>query len=182
MIMNAFKLVLSLFLMSFLLNSCAVKQAFTKDIIDRYDLTDKTMKQVQFYTSQYIVLESSSVSEAQHVDGGRLVVSQNNKNFRIIIQPNTKCVFEKSDADGNIYIRFEQGNNNFLKFMVRKNDRTGKYYLAADYSDGQKGKVSYNGKTYYINSASGNAFLMVSIKKLNQSYGKNKYVKGMKVR
>lgn len=180
--MGMFKLVFGLLTVTVLTTACATKVPFTKAVIEKYDLTDITMKQVQFFTSQYIVLEANNSSEAQRVEDGKIVVSQNNKNYRIVIQPQTKCVFEKNDENGNVYIRFEQGKNNFLKFAVRKNDSNGRYYLVADYSGGTKGKVAYNDKAYYINSESGNAFLMVSIKKLNKSYGRTKVVKGMKVK
>lgn len=177
-----FKVILVGIVISFLTAGCAVRVPFTNEVIEKYDLTETSLKQIQFYTSEYIVLEAKNSTGNQYVVDGKIVDSQNNKNYRVIIQPQTKCVMEKRDDNGEIYIRFEQGKDKFLKFAVRKNDNLGRYYLVADYTDKNKGKVSYENKTYYINSSSGNAYLTVSVRKLNKTYGKNKYVKGMKVR
>jgi hypothetical protein len=180
--MNMFKVILGGIIISFLTVGCAVKVPFTNAVVEKYDLTEMALRQVQFYTSEYIVLESKNSTGNQYVSDGKIVDSQNNKNYRVIIQPQTKCILEKRGDNGEIYIRFEQGKDKFLKFVVRKNDPAGKYYLEADYSDKSQGKVTYENKTYYINSSSGNAYLMVSVRKLNKTYGKNKYVKGMKVK
>lgn len=180
--MNTFKSILGVIILSFVLGSCALKEPFTNRMIEDYSLTETALKNIQFYTSEYIVLEASNSTGNQYVSDGVIVDSKNSKNYRIIIQPQTKCVMEKRDTDGNIFIRFEQGKDKILKFAVRKNETSGRYYLVLDGIEGSKGKVSYENKTYYVNSSSGNAFLLVSIRKMNKSYGKNKYVKGIKVK
>ena|SRR5690554_4445573 len=182
--MKSFKLFLGTFVVVTMLSSCAVKVPFTQKVIVEYDLTDVRLKNVQFYTSEYIILEASNTSGNQYIVDGKIVDSRNNKNYRIVIQPQTKCVFEKMDENGDIYIRFEQGKFNYLRFALRKNDNYGRYYPVVDFSDSKnnKGRVVYENKDYYITSASSNAYLMVSIKKMNKTYGSSKYVKGMKVK
>lgn len=165
-----------------LISSCATRVPFTKEIVERYDLSDAALKQVQFYTSDYIVLEASSSTGNQYVVDGKIVDSQNSKKYNIIIQPQTKCILEKKEANGDVYIRFEQGKNKILHFAVRVNDHSGRYYLVSQASDNAKRKVDYEGKEYFINSSSANSYLMVSVQKLNKSYGENKFVKGIKVK
>lgn len=181
--MKRFRIVLTIGVLITLLSSCAMKQPFTNQIIEKYDLSEKSFRQVQFYTSGFIVLEADNVSSAQSIEGGKIVVSENNKSHKIVIQPQTKCVFEKMGENGEIYVRFEQGTYKFLKFQVRRNDASGRYYLSANFdnSKNQMGKVVYNNLPYYVTSSSANSFLLISIKKLNKTYGKTEVVKGMKV-
>lgn len=178
--MNYLRFSLLFGIITILLSSCSVKEAFTKNMVDEYDLTERSMKQLQFYTSDYIILKSNRSVSSQHIDDGKIISSKNNKNYQIIFEPRTKCVLESFDGE-NLFIRFEQGKDKFLKFAVRRNDLSGKYYLVADFSNGQKGEVQYEGKSYYIDSRSANSFLMVAVKKLDKTYGGTKVVKGMKV-
>lgn len=179
--MKRFNIILPFALVLFVVSSCALKVGFTKNLIDEYDLTERSLKQIQFYTSDYIILKSNRSTSSQNIEGGKIVSSQNNKNYQVIFEPRTKCVLEALNSDGSMVLKFEQGNNKTLKFNVRRNDANGRYYLVADFSDGQKGSLKYEGKEYYIDSGSANAYLLVAIKKLERSYGGSKVVKGMKV-
>jgi hypothetical protein len=166
----------------FAVTSCATRVPFTKEIIEKYELSEVKLKQVQFYTSDYIVLEANNSTGDQYVVDGKIIDSQNNKKYNIIIQPQTKCILEKMEKNGDVYIRFEQGKNKFLHFAVRTNDNSGRYYLVSKAANNTRRQVDYEDKEYFINSSSANAFLMVSIQKLNKTYGENKFVKGMKVK
>jgi hypothetical protein len=164
--------------------SCGVKVPFTEDIKKEYSLDDaENMKKVQFYTSTTIVLEKSILrgSKAKTEDG-TLVTSKNKIQDRIIIPVNTKCIFDSYDANGNVNIRFELGSGKTIKFGIRENQVTGRYYFIASNWDYEKGgEVQYGGDTYYATSNSGNAFLLVVIKKLQKTRRKDRVVKGLKV-
>lgn len=166
-------------ILTVLFNSCSQRIAYTDSLRDQYDLTPVSLKKVQFYTSSQIILTRSNERGSQHVSDGKLILSESKSQDRIIINPSTRCVFEKDGDEGSIYIRFEQGNGKSLRFAVRKNQNNGRYYLVADWN--KNGSLQYGGQEYTINSASGNAFLMVSIKKLTQTQRKDRVVKGMKV-
>lgn len=179
--MKRFKYIL-LIATAFSVLSCSQRVAYTDSLRDEYDLTPLSLKKVQFFTSSQIILQRSSQSGSQGIStDGKLVMNQRSKEDRIIINPSTKCVFEKDGETGAIFIRFEVGTGKILKFAVRKNQSNGRYYLDANWQSGKGGELNYGNQIYYANSASGNAFLMVSIKKLKRTQRKDRVIKGIKV-
>lgn len=162
--------------------SCSQRIPYNDDIRKEYDLTAENLKKVQFYTSSQIILQKSVQSGSQEISqGGKLVVNQNRQEDRLIINPSTKCIFEKYGDKGEVFIRFEVGTGKTLKFAVRQNQANGKFYLDANWKSDKGGEVQYGNEVYYANSASGNAFLMVSIQKLKRTKRKDRVVKGIKV-
>ena len=162
--------------------SCSQRVAYTTSLYDQYDLTPQTMKKLQFYTSSQIILQRSTQKGNQQISAdGKLVVNERNQEDRIIINPSTKCVFEKEGENGEVFIRFEVGTGKTLKFAARQNQATGKYYLVANWQTGKGGEVEYGNQIYYANTTSGNSFLMVSIQKLKRTQRKDRVVKGIKV-
>ncbi len=165
-----------------ILFSCGVKVPLTDQIKEEYNLNEQNMKKVQFYTSSTIILTKSKVSGSQGTsDGGALVSSKNSEQDRVIIYPNTKCIFDGFGPNNELNIRFEVGVGNFLKFAVRPNQNGGKYYLKADWKQDQGGQLTYGNQTYFADTNSGSAYLMVVLKKLNKTKRKDRRVKGMKV-
>jgi len=163
-------------------SSCSQRVAYTEDIRKEYDLNAENLKKVQFYTSSPIILQKSKKSGTQEItQDGKLVANQQSTEDRLIINPNTKCIFEQYGEKGEVLIRFEVGNGRTLKFAIRQNQANGRFYLDANWKSDKGGEVQYGNETYYANSSSGNAFLMVSMKKLKKTKRKDKIVKGIKV-
>ena len=168
--------------LAFTVLSCSQRVAYTTSLYDEYDLTAQSIKKLQFYTSSQIILQRSTQKGNQQISAdGKLVVNERNQEDRIIINPSTKCVFEKAGDQGEVYIRFEVGQGKTLKFAARQNQSNGKYYLVAARQAGKGGEVEYGNQIYYANTASGNSFLMVSIQKLKRTQRKDRVVKGIKV-
>ncbi|MBP6459234.1 MAG: hypothetical protein KA264_03965 [Crocinitomicaceae bacterium] len=165
------------------LASCGVKVPFTDDLKKEYELNNaENMKKVQFYTSTTIILEQNETKGAKpKTEEGTLVTSKNKIQNRLIIPVNTKCIFDSYDSNGNVNIRFELGQGKTIKFGVRENQVTGRYYFVADWSYDKGGEVLYGGEKFYATSNSGNAFLLVVIKKLQKTRRKDRVVKGLKV-
>lgn len=162
--------------------SCSQRLPYTDAIREEYDLDVTNLKRVQFYTSSPIVLQRSFESGKQEISAdGKLVANQNKREDRLIINPSTKCIFEKYGDKGEVLIRFEVGQGKTLKFAVRQNQANGKFYLDANWKSDKGGEVQYGNQVYYANSASGNAFLMVSVKKLKRTKRQDRVVKGIKV-
>ena len=67
-------------------------------------------------------------------------------------------------ADGATHFT-EVGPGKVLKFAIRPSQATGKYYLVADWKQDKGGEIMYGGETYYATALSGNAYLMVVLKK-----------------
>jgi hypothetical protein len=167
-------------LLSLVFASCATKVPYTDKIKEDFDLNEKRLKQVQFYTSSEIILYRASSSGSRGTqDGGVLVENSSRREDRIIFPPNTKCVFEAFDADGTMLIRFESGANRVLRFKVRPSGNN-RYYLDAVWKDG-KGEIQYAGATYQATAGSGSSYLLVPIKKLQRSQRQDRIVKGVKV-
>lgn len=163
--------------------SCSQRVAYTNTLKDDYDLTPLTMKRLQFYTSSQIILQRSTSKGNQQISAdGKLVVNERKQEDRIIINPSTKCIFEKDGDKGEVFIRFEVGAGKTLKFAARQNQSDGKYYLVADWKAGKGGEVEYGNEIFYANTSSGNSFLMVSIQKLKRTQRKDRVVKGVKVK
>lgn len=161
--------------------SCGTRIPYTDAIKEEFDLSDeKRIKQVQFYTSTEIILNRSYSSGSKGTqEGGTLVVNSHSREDRIIIPPSTKCVFEKFGEEGEIYIRFEVGTGKTLKFVVRTNSYK-RYYLDAQWKDG-KAEIIYGNQSYVAVNPSGSAYLVVQMKKLQQTQRTDRVVKGIKV-
>ena len=170
-------------LLSTLIVSCGVKVPFTDDLKKEYDLNNaEVMKQVQFFTSNTIILERVVTKGTKaKTDEGTLVTNKSKEQNRIIIPVNTKCIFDSYDTNGSINVRFELGLNKTIKFGIRDNQVTGRYYFVADWSYDKGGEIKYGDETYYANANSGNSFLMVAIKKLQKTRRRDRVVKGLKV-
>jgi hypothetical protein len=166
-----------------ILASCGIKVPMTKQIKDEYNLTNENMKKVQFYVSSEIILaRSSQQGSATTNSDGTLVASSSKISDRIIILPRTKCILEKVGDKGEVLIRFETGPGKSITFAARPNDGAGKLYFIADWQQGKGGKIIYGEKEeYFATAASGNAFLMVKVKKSQKNKRKDRVVKGMKV-
>jgi len=169
-------------LLALLVASCGTRVPFTDQLKDEYDLTPENMMKVQFYTSSVIILEKSSSSGSQGTgDDGALISNSSKTQDRIIINGNTKCVFEKMGAEDAIIVRFELGTGKVLTFNTRAAQTNGKYYLVANWAENKGGTLEYGNETYNIQSGGSSAYLTVILKKLQRTKRKDRIVKGMKV-
>ena len=172
---------LALLTLGLVLFSCGTKVPVTNELKEQYELNEKNMKIVQFYTSQTIILQRSKTSGSQGASDGKLVTSKNSEQDRIIIPSNTKCIFDSYEKNGEVLIRFELGVGKTIKFAVRQGQSSGKYYLVANWKPDVGGEILYGNETYFVTQESGSAYLMVVLKKLNKSKRKDRVVKGLKV-
>jgi len=115
------------------LASCGKKVAYANQLRDEFGLDNvNTIKKVQFFTSQTIILVRSKVSGSSGTaSDGALVTNKNKEEDRITIQAQTPCIFEKFEATGEVVIRFEVGVGKTLSFNLRQQSETGKYFLVA---------------------------------------------------
>ena len=166
------------------LSSCGMKVPYTEDIKKEYGLDAERLKNVQFYTSAPIILErTASSGSSQTASDGSLVTTNNKEQEQIIINPQTKCVFEKFGKDGSVDIRFEVGQNKTITFNVRPNGNgtSQKFYLVAVWKQNTGGTIEYANETYSTPADSGLAYLMVKVRKSGKTKRKARVVKGMKV-
>jgi hypothetical protein len=166
-----------------LLVSCGMKVPFDKALQEKYTLnTDKSLRKVQFYVSETVILKKSASSGNQGTnDDGVLVTSSDKQEDRIIFPAYAKCVFDGYGPNQELLMRFELGLGKVLTFNVRPNLPNGKYYLSGKTEGSDAGKVTYGKELYDIQSSGAGAYLLVAQKKLDRTRRKDRVVRGMKV-
>ncbi|RMG79117.1 MAG: hypothetical protein D6707_08720 [Bacteroidetes bacterium] len=163
-----------------LLSSCAPKIPFTQAIREQYKLTDDEIKQLQFYVSGDIVLQSvDEIAKGKTTQDGELVIVDGKTVEQVFIKQYTPGVAEKIIDDKKIGVSFEPG-----KYLVfgDATDNKGPYRLLAAEWVNRRGKVKYGDKYYYTTPGSSNVYLLFKMKKLNKLRKKQHVVKGRKVK
>lgn len=162
---------------------CATKVPYTNQIKEEFNLhTEKQLKQVQFYLSQTITLQRERQSGSSSTDeSGALVTNKSSEEDRITFQAHTPAIFEGTNEKGDMQIRFEAGNGRYLTFNVRQENQTAKFYLVAAWEMNKGGEIIYGNQKYSVASTAGNAYLLVKLKKLQQTKRQDRVVRGMKV-
>lgn len=167
-----------------LLVGCAAKIPFSKQLMEDFNLTEKDLRKVQFYTSHTIILERQTAksSNAKAVDRGELVVSSSSLSERIVIPANRRCILEGIDDEtGDVKVRFEMGAGRFLTFTTRPNQNNNqRMYLKAVWRDG-RGELDYGGGVYFAVGTSSAVYLQVKLKQLQRNKRSDRVVKGMRV-
>lgn len=162
------------------LMSCGTRIPFTDQVKEDFALeTAQSMKKVQFYVSGTINLVASTESGGKGTnDDGTLVSNSSKTEDDVIIPIGTPCVFDSFNDDGSINIKFQGGT---LSFKKREGQTSGKYYLVADWTQKEGGKLEYGGKTYFAKTSSGTVYLQVVTKNLQKTKRKTTVDKGIKV-
>ena len=117
-------------------------------------------------------------------ESGTLVSSSTSESESIIIQANTKCIFEGYGPNNEIRVRFETGDKKYLQFLSKGNQMRDRFYFVADWKASGGPKVNYGGKVYKVDMMRGAArssYIRVSKKRLQSTKRKERVVKGMKV-
>lgn len=181
------KNIFTLVVLSFVFFSCAVKVPYTKQVNEEFGLkSEEKMRKVQFFTSSTIILNqiAESTSETTTDESGTLVSSSSSESESIIIQANTRCIFEGYGPNGEIRVRFETGDKKYLQFLPKGNQLRDRHYFVANWKVSGGPKVQYGGKTYKVDMMRGAArssYIRVSKKRLQSTKRKERVVKGMKV-
>lgn len=161
-----------------MLTSCASKVPFTSDLKEQYGIGEKTLKKIQFYTSNEIVLTQSGGESYVQTYDGKILVNSTARENRIVIPKNTPCTIERTLDSTRVMVSFEYGEGRALIFGVNS---IGTYSLFAKKWTGRDGVVEYNNATYTTTNNSGMAMLNVKLKKLNQYRNKERTISGRRI-
>ena len=181
------KNIFAVIVLSCLFCSCAVKVPYTKQVNEEFGLKSEVkMRKVQFFTSSTIILNqiAESSSETTTDESGTLVSSSTSESESLIIQANTKCIFEGYGPNGEIRVRFETGDQKYLQFSPKGNQMRDRHYFVADWKASGGPVVKYGGKIFKVDMMRGSArssYIRVSKKRLQSNKRKERVVKGMKV-
>lgn len=161
------------------MQSCAPKVPFTMAIQEKYKLTDTDIKKIQFYTSDDIVLYKAESASKTETTGGEVVVTNKSQEERLLIKKGTPCVVVKIEGKDKLYLGFDAGDGKMLLFSGRTGNDP--FKLKAEEWVNNRGKLTYDGKTYYASASSASTYIEFRLKKLEQYKQKQTVVKGRKL-
>ncbi len=164
------------------LSSCSTKlTSFTERLYDQHRWSEQQLKQIQFYLSDDIVLRRDAGTSRSKLDNGQILVVDGRKIEQVVFKKGTPGVFVFSPSRDKFAISFESSNDKYL--MFGPSDKwSGKFVLLAKEWKRNRGKISYDDKTWNTSSESAYATLLVDLKKANNTKYKKKTVSGRKVR
>jgi hypothetical protein len=174
-------------IVTFLIASCGVKVPYTNQVRDEFALdNEEKMGKVQFFISHTIILNQEVKSDNSNTtDNGTLVVNSSSESESVIVPAGTRCIFDSYGSKGEIKVRFENGENKVIPFVVKsENAGSKRYFLDADWNAQGGPKINYGGEVYKVDLTRGSArgaHLMVVRKKLQKTKRKERVVKGMKI-
>lgn len=153
---------------------------FTDNVYSELDRSSATLKKVQFYLSNDIVLYRDFGASTTTVDRGAIKLVDGRKVEEVIFKKGTPGIFVFSPKSDRIAVSFEENDENFL--MFGPNDKVGgRFVLLAKQWNKNRGKVTYAGVEWNTTSESAYANLMVDLDKARNTKYKKKTVEGRKV-
>ncbi|MEM6723765.1 MAG: hypothetical protein AAF598_06980, partial [Bacteroidota bacterium] len=137
---------------------------FTKTLYQQNRWSENELSQIQFYLSDDIVIRRQIRDASSEIISGEIKMVDGREIEEVIIPKGTPGVLvDVKDNKRDFAISFERGR--FLMFGPNPK-MDGKYVLmASDWRD-RRGKVNYDGKTFYTEPGNGFATLMVDLKKI----------------
>lgn len=165
---------------SLVLASCATTLTpFTDNLRKENNWGKEQLAQIQFYVSTDVVLQRKLKleSDGSEIISGKIRVVNGERLEEVIIPRGTPGVITFNPADNRIGVSFEDGDDRYLMFGPDA-DRGSKYYVLASDWQNRVGKINYEGKTWFMSSPGGNAYLLVDLKKVNQYQKQQRKAKG----
>ena len=106
--------------------SCQTKKIqFSPEIQAKYNLSDDRLMQVQFYTSDIIVLSKNKGSGNIDVQGGKIITQDTKDCEEVKIKKGTRCVLERIISPNQFLVSFELGDGKLLVFGSLSNEKNG---------------------------------------------------------
>lgn len=181
--MNKFKSIFVIITLALLTFSCAKKIPYSKEIENKYGITEKTLGQLQFYLVNDIILmsnESNNSNSTNLDEDGHIIVKEELNSDRIIIKAGTRGIFEGSKEGNNIAVSFEAGNGKNLTFGA--STTRGRYIIQAkEWKSNGEGIVEYANKNYTLSKTSAGAYITVKLRKTKQLNNSSRIAKGRKI-
>ena len=172
----------TLLLALFFLIACSPKLSpVSQRLVDQNGWSEDELQQIQFYLSDDIVLKRDFTRGSSEIVSGEIKMVNGREVEQVRIAKGTPGVLLFQPKSNRMAVSFESGRDSRY-LMFGPNPKRGKNYvlLASDWKNRQ-GKVKYDGKTYYTNSESALATLMVDLKKSGRTSVKSRSAKGRKI-
>ncbi len=169
-------------LLLFTMNACSPRLSpFTQRLYNDNNWTESDLKSIQFYVSQDIILHREVNSGESTIESGEIKMVNGKKVEEVVVRKGTPGVVMFLPKKDRFAVSFENSaEDRYL--MFGPNPKAGNRYvlLASDWKR-RKGKISYDGKSYYTPSESAYAALMVDLKKVRKVSVKSRTAKGRKI-
>lgn len=165
------------------LSACSPKLSpFSQRLVDQNRWSEDELQQIQFYLSDDIVLKRDFTRGSSEIVSGEIKMVNGREVEQVRIVKGTPGVLLFQPKSNRMAVSFESGKDSRY-LMFGPNPKRGKNYvlLASDWNN-RRGKVKYDGKTYYTNSDSALATLMVDLKKSGRTSVKSRSAKGRKIK
>lgn len=166
---------------AFLFSSCKNLVPYTDAMKKKYGWTEDQVKRIQFYVSHDIVLHRELTKGSTEIVQGKIKTIRGSKVDEIIIPTGTKGVVTEMPREGKLLVSFEMGDDHYLSFGVNPN-ASDKYVLLATDWKNEMGKVHYAGNEYYTTPDSKYAYLLIDLRRIENSELHQRVAKGRKVR
>ncbi len=152
----------------------------TQDVMEEYKLGPEELKQIQFYTSQDIVLSRRAESGDLRIKSGKIKIVEGEKVEQVIIPAGTPGVFVFSPKSERIAVSFEKDDRHYLVFgpNPKRGDR---YSLLGKKWKRSGGKVTYGDATWWTPVESSYATLLVDLRKARKIKLKQRRIQGRRV-
>jgi hypothetical protein len=164
-----------------LVSSCKNLVPYTDAMKKKYGWNEEQIKRIQFYVSHDIVLHRELTKGSTEIVQGKIKTIHGSKVDEIIIPSGTKGVVTEIPKENKLLVSFEIGDDHYLSFGVNPN-ASDKYVLLATDWKNEMGKVHYAGYEYYTDPDSKYAFLLIDLRKIENSELHQRVAKGRKVR
>lgn len=143
----------------FISTGCASHIAFTQELREEYNLTDDELKNLQFYTSDKIVLERELISADREVSSSHILVTKQGKQIdQVIIKKGTPGI-TISSTPSTLDISFEEGS--FLLFSCGL-DQKGEYEIYVTNRRMGNGELTFEDQVYLAIDRSTYTYLLIS--------------------
>ena len=163
-----------------LLSSCKNLVPYTDAIRQRHSWGEQELKQIQFYTSDPIVLQRKITEGGTEIISGKIKMVNGEKVEEIIIKEKTPGLLVR-EASGKFSISFEKSDDYFISFGQNPNMQ-GRYSIAFSGLKNKVGRINYNGKEYYTAPESVEAILLVDLRKIDKSEVNQRVASGRKIK
>jgi hypothetical protein len=163
-----------------LFSSCKNLVPYTDSMKKKYGWNEDQIKRIQFYVSHDIVLHRELTKGSTEIVQGKIKTIHGSKVDEIIIPTGTKGVVTEIPRENKLLVSFELGDDHYLSFGVNPN-ASDKYVLLATDWKNEMGKVHYAGNEYYTTPDSKYAYLLIDLRKIENSELRQRVAKGRKV-
>jgi hypothetical protein len=165
----------------FTLTSCQSYQMLTQDMVDQYNWSEGELKQIQFYSSEDIVLRQVQRGKKTSIEDGEVNVQTGKEVREIVIKKGTQGVMLFQPSKNQIAVSFDAEDDSKFLIFGPNPKADGRYLLLASQWDKRKGKVTYGNTKYYVDANRLLSGLLIDIKRQDTTKFNSKQAKGRKV-